>query len=55
VNLRDLHSRDHDDDQQRRYWRQRERLEIFKLIAWMIFEAIKDVIGQGGPGSWGFK
>ena len=53
MNARDLHSRGQDDDQQRRYWRHRELLDILKLVAWVIFEAIKDVIGQGGPGSWG--
>jgi hypothetical protein len=54
VKTRDPHNPDHEDDQQR-YWRLRERLEIFKLISWMIFEAIKDMIGQGGPGSWVLK
>jgi hypothetical protein len=53
VNTRDLHVQDHDDDEQRRYWRLRERLEILKLGAWMIFEAILDVIKHGGLGPGG--
>lgn len=50
MDTKDLHNRDHDDDEQRRYWRLRERLEVLKLGLWVIFEAIIDVIRHGGLG-----
>lgn len=50
MNTTGLHNRDHDDDEQRRYWRLRERLELLKMALWMILEAIIDVIRHGGLG-----
>jgi hypothetical protein len=50
MDTKDLRNRDRDDDEQQRCWRLRERLEIIKLVLWMIFEAISDVIKHGGLG-----